>query len=200
MARKGLNNEAVIAAALEMVEQKGYRNFSMRELAAALGVQPASLYNHVAGIEEVRAAVGMYGIDMLARALAEAAEHQSPGAALAAMADAYRAFAHKNPELYQAIIEVQASDNTVLKSALHKIVDPLVQVIGTTVSCPDEVIHLQRLFRSTLHGFVSLERDGYLVTGEVAADESFRFIVQWLVLLAMHSGERRPHGQCETAI
>ena len=62
MGRRGLNAEVIMEAAIELVEEKGYRNFSMRELAARLGVQPASLYNHVNGIEEVNTAVGMHGI------------------------------------------------------------------------------------------------------------------------------------------
>lgn len=200
MARRGLTNDAVIAAALEMVEQKGYRNFSMRELAAALGVQPASLYNHVEGIEEIRIAAGMYGIDMLAHALTSAAAELDTGPALAAMSDAYRKFAKKNPELYHAIIGMQTSDNATLKAALHQIIDPFVQVIGRVVRGREETFHYQRLFRSTLHGFVSLEREGYLATGGVDTDATFEFIVRRLVSLVLDAGEEGSHGQPEAAI
>ncbi len=72
MGRRGLNAEVIMEAAIELVEEKGYRNFSMRELAARLGVQPASLYNHVNGIEEVNTAVGMHGITELEKALKQA--------------------------------------------------------------------------------------------------------------------------------
>ena len=44
----------------------------MRELAARLGVQPASLYNHVNGIEAVYKAVGLHGISILEKALEQA--------------------------------------------------------------------------------------------------------------------------------
>ena len=72
MGRKGLNTEVIAEAAIGLVEEKGYRNFSMRELAARLGVQPASLYNHVNGIEAVYTAVGLHGISILEKALEQA--------------------------------------------------------------------------------------------------------------------------------
>ena len=93
MGRRGLNAEVIMEAAIELVEEKGYRNFSMRELAARLGVQPASLYNHVNGIEEVNTAVGMHGITELEKALKQAYTYSDFTEALGIMADAYRKFA-----------------------------------------------------------------------------------------------------------
>ena len=90
MGRRGLNAEVIMEAAIELVEEKGYRNFSMRELAARLGVQPASLYNHVNGIEEVNTAVGMHGITELEKALEQAYTYSDFTEALGIMADAYR--------------------------------------------------------------------------------------------------------------
>lgn len=43
----GLTREAVVDAAIRIVETDGIRALSMRKLAAALGVKPASIYWHV---------------------------------------------------------------------------------------------------------------------------------------------------------
>lgn len=118
MGRKGLNTEVIAEAAIELVEEKGYRNFSMRELAARLGVQPASLYNHVNGIEAVHKAVGLHGISILEKALEQAYGYQDFVEALFIMADAYRKFAKDSPELYQAVIEMRTSENEELRQSI----------------------------------------------------------------------------------
>jgi len=43
----------VIAAAVALADQTGYREFSMRRLGAELGVSPMALYKHVGGREEL---------------------------------------------------------------------------------------------------------------------------------------------------
>ena len=47
MAHKGLSPDAVVKAAVELIEQQGRDAFSMRLLADQLGIKTASLYNHV---------------------------------------------------------------------------------------------------------------------------------------------------------
>jgi len=177
MSRKGLNNNNIITAAIEMVEEKGYRNYSLRELAGKLNVQPSSLYNHISGIEEINTAVAMYGIQLLQEALENAAKKEDMKEALQQMAIEYRNFAHKNPELYQTIIDLQMSDNQVLKSELHKIIEPFRKVLERELTDKYTIIHLQRFFRSSLHGYVTLEREGYLKHYEVTSEESFQFMI-----------------------
>lgn len=43
-----LNRERVLQAAITIADERGIRSLSMRRLARALGVEPMSLYNHVA--------------------------------------------------------------------------------------------------------------------------------------------------------
>ena len=47
MAKKGLTKEIIVNAALEQIEKNGLSAFSLRNLAASLGVQVSSLYNHI---------------------------------------------------------------------------------------------------------------------------------------------------------
>ena len=179
MGRRGLNAEVIMEAAIELVEEKGYRNFSMRELAARLGVQPASLYNHVNGIEEVNTAVGMHGIT-----------YSDFTEALGIMADAYRKFAMESPELYQAIIEMRTSENEELKHAIQRIIHPFLVLIGREVKDHEKTVNLQRTIRSALHGFVSLEQEGYLTYENPDSSTSFRYMVESLAVLVMREGEK----------
>ena len=57
MAHKGLSREAVIDAALAIADDDGVAALSMRRLGAGLGVEAMSLYNHVAGRDDLLAAI-----------------------------------------------------------------------------------------------------------------------------------------------
>ena len=193
MGRKGLNTEVIAEAAIGLVEEKGYRNFSMRELAARLGVQPASLYNHVNGIEAVYTAVGLHGISILEKALEQAYGFQDFTEALLVMAKAYRGFAKDSPELYQAVIEMRTSENEELRQNIQRIIHPFLVLIGRVVEDQEKVVHFQRMMRSALHGFVSLEREGYLTYELTDSNASFHFMVESLAGLIMRAGEKENH-------
>ena len=62
MAHKGLNPDAVVKAAAELIEKQGREVFSMRLLAEDLGIKTASLYNHVDNMETLLAEVCRYGL------------------------------------------------------------------------------------------------------------------------------------------
>lgn len=51
--RDALNRDQVIAAAASLLQRDGFRRFSMRRLAADLGVAPTAIYWHVGNREEV---------------------------------------------------------------------------------------------------------------------------------------------------
>ena len=53
MQKKGITPEKIYQAATQLIIEKGYDRFSLRELAGRLGVQPASLYSHVKNAEEI---------------------------------------------------------------------------------------------------------------------------------------------------
>jgi TetR/AcrR family transcriptional regulator, tetracycline repressor protein len=51
--RRGLTREQVLAAAVRVVDEEGLDALSMRRLGQALGVEAMSLYNHVAGKDDL---------------------------------------------------------------------------------------------------------------------------------------------------
>ncbi len=58
MARKGLNTDRIVEAAAELIAEKGFDQFSLRELADRLGVKTASLYNHISSLSELTSHIG----------------------------------------------------------------------------------------------------------------------------------------------
>lgn len=65
MPRHRITYSEIMEKALELVEEVGYRQFSLRELAAKLGVKPSSLYNHVQGIEEINTGIAIEAANRL---------------------------------------------------------------------------------------------------------------------------------------
>jgi AcrR family transcriptional regulator len=53
MSRETLNRERVLRAAMDLADQRGIESLTMRELGRWLGVEAASLYNHVAGKDDL---------------------------------------------------------------------------------------------------------------------------------------------------
>jgi AcrR family transcriptional regulator len=53
--RETLNQERVVRAAMDLADESGIQSVTMRELGRRLGVEAASLYNHVAGKDDLLA-------------------------------------------------------------------------------------------------------------------------------------------------
>lgn len=175
--RKGLTNDIIRDAAAKLVAEKGYRNFSIRELAARLGVAPSSLYSHVDGISEIGTAVGMVAIERLSSSLEKAIDVEDRDAAFIGFARAYRCFAHENPELYRAIIDIPGSDDELLSGSEPLTIAPLRKVIGRFVSDENGVVDFQRFTRSAMHGFIDLEAAGFMRNPGISADESYEMLI-----------------------
>lgn len=178
MVRKGLSKEAVVAAAVKLIEENGYENFSMRSLADRLGVKTASLYNHISGAEELYTETGLFALRLYRRLLLESAESAQGDEAVYALADAYRRFARGHRELYKVIMRIPKVPDAVLGEAAAQIIDPVVAALsGFGIDKPD-IMHWQRILRSIMHGFVSQEAAGYFSHFDIDADESYRAAVR----------------------
>ena len=78
MNKKGLTSEEITKAASQMIAEFGYSNFSLRDLAARLGVSPSSLYNHVNGIGDINMAVAVDASIQMNHRLEEATRDLPP--------------------------------------------------------------------------------------------------------------------------
>lgn len=180
MPRKGLSMDEILAAATALVEEKGLENFSLRELAARLGIKPASLYNHVANVEEITTAVGHIALNTLYERLHAVPSDLDRKQRLLRMADAYRAYALQNQELYRAIVRMPSYEDELLKEKAHSIMQELYHALDGFSLSHHEKVHFGRAYRSAMHGFVSLEMNGYF-QGEPDTAESYHFLMQQIL-------------------
>jgi AcrR family transcriptional regulator len=190
VARAGLNTGAVVAAAARLADAEGLEALTLARLAAAAGVRTPSLYNHVAGLDDVRRRVALLALTELAQALREAAVGRAGDDALTAMAHAYRDYARRHSGRYAATLRAAASGDGELAAAGGAALDVLLAILRGYGLHGDDAIHAARGVRSALHGFVLLEAGGGFGI-PLDLDESFERMV---AALARGLGDGRRAG------
>ncbi|SFG42529.1 TetR/AcrR family transcriptional regulator [Sulfitobacter dubius] len=105
--------QALIDAALELIEQRGPTGFTLSEAAKRADVTPAAVYRHFEGREDLIAEAAHQGYDIFAELMEFAYESGQPSAlkAFEATGRAYLAFARKYPGHYIAMFESGISVN-----------------------------------------------------------------------------------------
>jgi AcrR family transcriptional regulator len=105
--------QALVEAALSLIEEKGPTGFTLSEAAKLAGVTPAAVYRHFAGREDLIAEAARQGFDIFADLMQYAYDSGLPSAlsAFEATGRAYLAFARKHPGHYIAMFESGISPN-----------------------------------------------------------------------------------------
>ena len=183
MPRQGLTKQIVVQTAIELIERDGLHKLSMRELAAALHVKAASLYNHIGGMDEIQLAIGYYAISQLKAVQLSAIEGRSGDGAVEALALSYYRFAKQRPELYEVILSLAMIQNDALLNAAGDIVEPIMAALSAYDLREEQKMHLQRVFRSILHGFIAQEKAGCFQHFPVPVSESFQIAIRGFINL-----------------
>lgn len=181
MGRKaGITRDDVINTAAMLADRDGLAEVSLAGIAAELGVRSPSLYAHTDGLDDVRRELTLRGAARLGLALDTASRGSRGEAALKRLAAAYREFALQHPGLYAAAQQAQrAAQDPVVTAALDAAVQPALRALAGVGVPPARLVHVARVFRSALHGFVELERGGGFGLPE-SVDESFNALVELL--------------------
>jgi AcrR family transcriptional regulator len=180
MPPRGLTRDRVVDAAQALADEDGLRAVTLAAVAARVGVRTPSLYNHVDGLPGLRRALAVRGVTEMGDRLRRATVGRAGGAAVHALADAYRSFAHVHPGLYAATVAAPDPADRDLHAATTEVVAVVTAVLGAFDLQGDAVIHAARSIRSSLHGFISLEQAGGFGL-DVDVETSFRWTVDLLV-------------------
>jgi AcrR family transcriptional regulator len=183
--RPGLTLEKLLDAAVEIIERDGADALSLTSLAKHFKVKPPSLYNHVAGLKDLRRALRLRGLRELGASLQRAAMGRAGRDALLAIARAYRDYAKNNPALYALTLRSTEGDDDELRQAEHQVLEVVLAVLHGYELAGEDAIHATRILRSALHGFVTLEAaGGYALP--VSTEETYERL-----LLLLHAGLRQ---------
>ncbi len=151
---KKIQNDAILAEALELIRDGGLEALSMRELAATLGVQASSLYRHFPNREAIEAALATKAATELETRMRNAAYSRTPADAFRCVAWEYLRFAREDPALFELL--AGPYETGAAGKALRNLI---LEIIGAVTGNPDDTSAAVALW-SFLHGFAILEGSG----------------------------------------
>jgi AcrR family transcriptional regulator len=105
--RQQLSREAIIAAALELVEERGLKRLTMRALGERLGVEAMSLYHYFSSKDELLEAIGQIGgaVEAEFGAFFDDMDERgaTPGEVVVALGLRYTEFAAEHPDQFELL-------------------------------------------------------------------------------------------------
>lgn len=163
---------ALVRAALELLEEHGETELSLRAAARRAGVSPAAPYRHYADREALVSAVAAVGYRELAERLAAAHPAPSTPEELAAVATAYVQFALERPALFRIMFgEPCDRDNDERVAAAAAVSRYVRSIVERTFPLADAEA-LATAIWALVHGlaFLHLDRKFDTSTPQVVAD------------------------------
>jgi AcrR family transcriptional regulator len=159
----------LIAAATRIFAEKGREGFTMREVAAELGVSAMTPYRYFKDKGEILAAVRANAFDRFAEALEGAyAGHTDAVSRSGAVGDAYINFAFNEPASYRLMFDMAQPDEAdypdlirATTRARRTMTDYVRSLVDVGVLAGDPIL-IGHVFWSALHGAVVLQLAGKL--------------------------------------
>lgn len=181
----GQTREALVQAAVELVARHGAGGFSLRQAAARVGVDPAGVYRHFRDRAALLAAVAEEGCARLAAAMTRAAAgKRAPRKVIAAMADAYVAFAAACGAHFEIMSSPAARAAAAHAGAVRALFLDALRAWGDAEGLDLHVPRAAQLVHATVHGLALLATRG---TREAVAD-AVETVLAGLAARAAHRG------------
>ena len=181
--RTRLDKNAVLQAAVEILNAEGVQALTLSRLAETLHIQTPSLYNHVDGSAGLQRELAVLNAKLLADRLGAAAIGKSGEELFMDASQAFRAYVKEYPGLYMSTLRssgTQQVQDPNLQREEERMMKVGVAIMASLGLQGEDAIHGLRAFRSMVHGFATLEVAGGFGLPQ-DCDESFRRLVSALV-------------------
>ncbi|MGH3083417.1 MAG: TetR/AcrR family transcriptional regulator [Gaiellaceae bacterium] len=173
---------ALIDTAIELIAQRGVRNFSLAEASRRLGVSVSAPYAHFSDRDELLAAVAVHAYELFyAELLRELNQFQTPADRLATVARAYVRFAGAHRPLFTVLFEagLDKSRHPELAAAEKPIDDAFLSCVRALPDCGETTSEdVATAIEAAAHGHAMLLFDGSFGEGteavELAAERAAR--------------------------
>ena len=187
MRRGGLSASAVTEAGAALADELGFEKLSMGLVAERLGVKTPSLYKHLVSQADLAHRIAILAMNEIADAIRDAIQGRAGNDALVAGAQAMRTYVREHPGRYAAgnVARPTGPDDPLLLASSRVVASWKAMLHGYQLD-PSNEIHVLRMLRSVLHGFVTLEvSGGFQFPTDI--DDSFHWVLAFI-----DSGLRRP--------
>jgi AcrR family transcriptional regulator len=171
--RPTLDRESIVAAARAAIAKEGLEAFSLRRLAAELGVTAPALYAHVSGKEELIGAVAEAEFQRFMELL-EVAEGGDPIERIRADCRTYVDHARENPELFKLMFQFRpviteqprGDEFAAATRSFQRGSAPIQDAIDAGLFATDDALTASLTIWTAIHGLVSLILTGAQFTPE----------------------------------
>ena len=178
--KAGLDKDIILKTAADLADAEGIANVTLKALAEKLGVKPPSLYKHINGLEDLNKALMLYGWKSLEKKVTRAAVGKSKEDAIRAIFYAYRDYVKEHPGVFEAMQWYNMYQSEENLQATEEIVAVLFQVLSAYDLQEEQKVHIVRMFRVFLQGFLMVEIHGGF-GNPVSITESFDFSLEILL-------------------
>lgn len=179
MPRQNLNRRKIVAAAINLITQDGFDNFSLQSLSRHLNIKAPSLYSHFKNIDEISIEVYKELLEEYSIFKLDRIGDKTRGEAFIAYANAVREYSQTHPELFKFLLFCPSVIKK--KQTVNFTIGTLMEILDQYDISRQEQYHFQRIFRSLLNGFLACESIGAFYTARVSQEESFKFAIQVFV-------------------
>jgi len=189
-ARAGLSPDAVVSAALAVVDETGAEALTLARVASRTGVATPSLYAHVAGLPALRRLITIRVTAEVADLTRRAVAGLSGEAAVRAAGTVYRTYFRDHPHRLPFLATALDPDDREGQAAARDLLDVIFAGLRAYNLDDGDLVHATRCLRAALHGFAALEAaSGFKMPYDL--DESFRHLLDMLVagLTALAEGD-----------
>jgi AcrR family transcriptional regulator len=174
--RAGVTEARLVRAAAELADEAGLTAVTVSALARRFGVRPASIYSHIAGLDDLLDQTATLALQELADALAAALPGLAGRAAVFAFADTHRDYALAHPGRWQAA-QRRLAPAVADASAGRVIARSARAIVSGYGLAPDDEVHGVRLLGSAINGFVALESGGGFDHSAPSAADSWTRVI-----------------------
>ena len=156
--RAGLTVPVLTTAAAELADELGFEQVTVSAVARRVGVQPASLYAHLRGSDDLRTKVSVLALEELGDRLAVALAGRARREALQALVDVMRAYAREHPGRWAATqVRVDFTQAAAAGTRISALTAGALHGYGLPAA---ERPHAVRFVGSTVNGFLHLQAIG----------------------------------------
>jgi AcrR family transcriptional regulator len=195
MPRRGLTTARVVEAAARLADAEGLEHLTLQQLAKDLGVRPSSLFNHIAGLPDLRRQLQIRGLREMGAKVARACVGRAGDDAVIAAATAAREYAHEHPGVYRTTQPaVQSEENPELEEAAEQFVSIFFDIVRHYGFEGIDAVHAVRGLFATIHGFIMLEQAGHFGM-PIGIDESFDWLIRHYVTALNAGSETTQDGR-----
>lgn len=182
MAKKFLSRELIVSIAFQMIDENGTDAFSVRQLAAKLGVQVSSLYNHIKNEYDLLLEVAKLAATMYVDYIEEIATGLSLDEATHKAGDGFRDFLKENKNFYELLSDPRWTGDPEFDKVIELFSQPIyliLQQYGVTDEVERDQLYI--IMRVVTHGFSTLDTLGAFDSLTVDTTECYHMMIQSVI-------------------